>query len=111
MIRLSRDVAIGLTNPNVSVQTVKAVAGHVSQCMVDRYAISASPPNKALWKGFPARIMAQLTTQKAAPLSRLLCNLLILLVGAWGFEPQTPTVSKIARRPRIPLIRFLRRKS
>lgn len=27
-----------LTNPNVSVQTVKAVAGHVSQRMVDRYA-------------------------------------------------------------------------
>ena len=34
-----RDTAITqlLTNPNVSIQTAKAIAGHVSKRMIDRY--------------------------------------------------------------------------
>jgi hypothetical protein len=35
-------------------------------------------------------------------MDRLLCYLLILLVGAWGFEPQTPTVSRQRSAKTIP---------
>jgi hypothetical protein len=38
-------------------------------------------------------------TQKAAPKDRLPHKLLILLVSAWGFEPQTPTVSTVVISP------------
>ena len=38
-------------------------------------------------------VIAKLNTQKAVTMDRLHYKLLILLVGAWGFEPQTPTVS------------------
>jgi len=37
-------------------------------------------------------VMAQTTTQKAATMDRFPHKSLKVLVGAWGFESQTPTV-------------------
>ena len=38
-------------------------------------------------------VKAHAATKKAVPMDRLLCKPLNLMVGASGFEPQTPTVS------------------
>jgi hypothetical protein len=49
--------------------------------------------DRELGKAVLSLAMSQLTTQKAVHRGRLCRNCLIILVGAWGFEPQTPTVS------------------
>jgi len=88
-----------LTNPNISIQTTKSIAGHVSQRMVDRYvhirleakrnAVEALSRKGAQVKGNGTN---DGTTGKRWDIE--MPKVPINLVGACGFEPQTPTVSR-----------------
>ena len=88
-----------LTNPNISIQTTKSIAGHVSQRMVDRYAhIRLDAKRKALEslsrKGAQVKGNGTNDGTKATWRGREIQKVPINLVGACGFEPQTPTVSR-----------------
>ncbi len=88
-----------LTNPNISIQTTKSIAGHVSQRMVDRYAhIRLDAKRKALEslsrKGAQVKGNGTSDGTKTTWRDQEIQKVPINLVGAWGFEPQTPTVSR-----------------
>jgi len=88
-----------LTDPNISIQTTKSIAGHVSQRMVDRYAhIRLDAKRKALEslsrKGAQVKGDGTNDGTKAKWRDREIQKVPINLVGACGFEPQTPTVSR-----------------
>jgi len=61
--------------------------------MLDRYSHIRLDAKRQALEALAQGSMAQTTTQKAATHSRFRRKLLILMVGACGFEPQTPTVS------------------
>jgi hypothetical protein len=95
-----------LTNPTISVQTTNPV----SKRMIDRYAyIQLDHKRKALEKAFKKGSVIT-DVIKGGP-DHLLCNLLILLVGAWGGEPQTPTVSRWRSAPLIARNPLLQRRN
>jgi len=88
-----------LTNPNISIQTTKSIAGHVSQRMVDRYAhIRLDAKRKALEslsnKTAQGKSSGTTNGTKTERRDQEVPKVPINLVGAWGFEPQTPTVSR-----------------
>lgn len=56
-----------LTNPNVSVQTVKAVAGHVSQRMVDRYAHIGLAAKQSALEGLSSKGNGTINDTKGGP--------------------------------------------
>ena len=62
--------------------------------MLDRYSHIRLDAKRQALEALAQGSLAQSTTQKAATHSRFPRKLLILLVGACGFEPQTPTVSR-----------------
>jgi integrase-like protein len=85
------------TNPNISIQTTKSIAGHVSERMVDRYAhIRLEAKRKAVEslsrKGAQVKGNGTIDGTKTTWRDREIQKVPIKLVGAWGFEPQTPTV-------------------
>ena len=88
-----------LTNPNISIQTTKSIAGHVSQRMVDRYAhIRLDAKRNALEslsrKTVQGKSSGTSDGTKINRREREIPKVPINMVGACGFEPQTPTVSR-----------------
>ena len=78
---------------------VLSIAGHVSQRMVDRYAhIRLEAKRKAMeslsTKGTQAKGNGTSNGTKTTRRDWEIQNVPIKMVGACGFEPQTPTVSR-----------------
>ena len=83
-----------------------AIAGHVSQKMLARYsrvrsearrqavmALSAKPMESTL-KGGEREVTTQATTQTEEALNMPAPEVIEKMVGTWGLEPQTSTVSR-----------------